>query len=64
MIGRVLEVDPDGQIVWEFFDPRTRRRLFRLERATIYRMTRLPKWPLDPELPEDTATTVLPPQQD
>lgn len=43
MEGRVFEVTPAGKIVWEFFEPRTRRRWFRTERATIYRMTRLPR---------------------
>jgi hypothetical protein len=64
MIGRVFEVDPNGEIVWEFFDPRTRRRLFRLERATIYRMTRLPHWPLDPRLTDEVAASETPPPQD
>ncbi len=41
--GRVFEIAPDGDVVWEFFHPETRARgLFRrLERATIYRMMRL-----------------------
>ena len=46
MAGRVFEVTPSGDIVWEFFEPRTRRKWFRTERATIYRMTRLREWPL------------------
>lgn len=46
MVGRVFEVTSGGEIVWEFFEPRTRRRWFRTQRATIYRMTRLPEWPL------------------
>ena len=45
--GRVFEVTRAGEIVWEFFETRTRWRDLRLERATIYRMTRLPHWPLD-----------------
>lgn len=49
MAGRVFEVTPAGDIVWEFFDPRTRRSWFRTERATIYRMTRLSEWPLPEE---------------
>jgi outer membrane protein assembly factor BamB len=44
--GRVFEVSMEGEIVWEFFEPATRWRDLRLERATIYRMTRLPRWPL------------------
>ncbi len=41
--GRVFEVAPEGDVVWEFFHPELRRRglLRRLERPTIYRMTRL-----------------------
>lgn len=46
MSGRVFEVTRGGEIVWEFLDPRTRKRWGRTERATIYRMTRLPEWPL------------------
>ena len=46
MPGRVLEVTPEGDIVWEFFEPRTRKKWFRTQRATIYRMTRLAEWPL------------------
>jgi hypothetical protein len=54
MAGRVVEVTSEGEIVWEFFEPRTRRRWWRTERATIYRMTRLPRWPLPEEtLPEE-----------
>jgi len=45
--GRVFEVTLSGDIVWEFFETHTRWRDLRLERATIYRMTRLPRWPLD-----------------
>jgi hypothetical protein len=46
MPGRVFEVTPAGDIVWEFFEPRTRETWLRTERATIYRMTRLDEWPL------------------
>lgn len=46
MSGRVFEVTPGGEIVWEFVEPRTRERWRGTERATIYRMTRLPEWPL------------------
>ncbi len=46
MPGRVFEVTPDGDIVWEFFEPRTRKKWLRTERATIYRMIRLAEWPL------------------
>lgn len=46
MSGHVFEVTSDGETVWEFYDPRTRSRLGRTQRATIYRMTRLPQWPL------------------
>lgn len=52
MAGRVLEVAPDGETVWEFFEPRTRKKWFRTERATIYRMTRLPRWPVIDEATE------------
>jgi hypothetical protein len=45
--GRVFEVTHAGKIVWEFFETYTRWRDLRLERATIYRMTRLPHWPPD-----------------
>jgi hypothetical protein len=45
MQGRVFEVTAGGETVWEFFEPRTRTRWMRTERATIYRMTRLPAWP-------------------
>jgi hypothetical protein len=41
--GRAFEVTPDGEVVWEFLEPRTRRRGLggRSERATIYRMQRV-----------------------
>jgi len=45
MTGRALEVTLAGETVWEYFEPRTRKRYMRLERATIYRMTRIPGWP-------------------
>jgi len=53
MTGRVLEVTPAGETVWEYFESRTRKRYLRVERATIYRMMRLPQWPLEgtPEAP-------------
>lgn len=47
--GRVFEVTPTGGTVWEFFETHTRWRDLRLERSTIYRMTRLPRWPLESE---------------
>ncbi len=41
--GRAFEVTAGGDVVWEFFETRTRRRGLsgRTERATIYRMQRL-----------------------
>ncbi len=43
--GRAFEVTREGEIVWEFVEPRTRERgiLGTRERATIYRMARLPE---------------------
>ena len=42
--GHAFEVTPDGEIVWRFVEPRTRERgpVSARERATIYRMERLP----------------------
>lgn len=40
--GRAFEVTREGEMVWEYLDPRVRRSwLGRTERATIYRMLRL-----------------------
>jgi hypothetical protein len=37
--GRVFEVNPDGTIVWEFYNPHLKKR--KKKRATIYRMVRI-----------------------
>ena len=37
--GRVFEITKDGRIVWEFYNPRIRKKT--QERATIYRMVRI-----------------------
>ena len=50
MTGRAFEVTPEGETVWEYFDSRIRRRNFRVERATIYRMMRIPLWPLEDDV--------------
>lgn len=54
MKGRVLEVTPEGETVWEYFESRTRKRFMRVQRATIYRMMRIPQWPLE-EAPAEGA---------
>ena len=40
--GRVIEVTPGGEVVWEFLNPDVRGRGDAAERATIYRFNRYP----------------------
>lgn len=40
--GRVLEVTPQGKVVWEFFNPDLDDPFLRRKRAPIYRMIRFP----------------------
>jgi hypothetical protein len=39
--GRVFEVTPQGQIVWEFYNPQTSEKDGKIQRAVIYRMMRI-----------------------
>ena len=48
--GRVFEVERDGSVVWEFFNPLMDGKKSKRRRATIYRMRRFP-FAMFPRLP-------------